>query len=184
MPIFNTDEKKISIFELARMYNEPERLPNTTRVEINTKRFKFGYNATISSYIATAYNSSSEKIDSIQGYFLEPKTDPELATTKNSDTAIQPGKYQIIPRWSDKQKYKWYLKDVNGRTGIAIHGGRHGNHTTGCLIPGTGYNVHKNEKGDSLTINDAANKRDELFEFFENYGNGGIKIDIGYPEEL
>ena len=55
MPIFNSDGKKISIFELARMYNEPERLPNTTRVEINTKRFKFGYNATISSYIATAY---------------------------------------------------------------------------------------------------------------------------------
>ena len=81
MPIFNSDGKKISIFELARMYNEPERLPNTTRVEINAKRFKFGYNATISSYIATAYNSSSEKIDSIQGYFLEPKTDPERATT-------------------------------------------------------------------------------------------------------
>lgn len=33
-------------------------------------------------------------------------------------------------------------------------------------------------KGDSLTINDAVNKRDELFRFYENYGNGGIKIDI------
>lgn len=61
MPTFNSNGRKISIFELAKMYNEPERLPDTTRVEINTKRFKFGYNATISSYTATAYNSSSEK---------------------------------------------------------------------------------------------------------------------------
>lgn len=48
----------------------------------------------------------------MQGYFLEPKTDYDLATTRNSDTAIMPGTYNITPKWHEDQKYEWYLETL------------------------------------------------------------------------
>ena len=178
-----SNKRKSNIFELAKMYNEPEKLPNKTKVVINSNRLHYGYNATVSAFLATAYDSNGKKLDSMQGYFLEPRTDYELATTKNSDTAIMPGTYRITPKWHEEQKYDWYLRNTKGRTGIAIHGGKNGNNTTGCLIPGSSFNTYKNEKGDSLTINDAYNKKEELFRFFRRYGNDGIKINICMPDK-
>lgn len=179
----NPNKRRPSIFEIAKMYNEPERSSNKTKVVVNTNRLHYGYNATVSAFLATAYDEQGEKVDSMQGYFLEPRTDYNLATTPNSDTAIMTGTYRITPKWNEKQKYDWYLRNTKGRTGIAIHGGINGNSTTGCLIPGNSFNTYKHEKGDSLTINNANEKKEELFQFFKKYGNDDIKINICMPDK-
>ena len=178
----NPSKRRPSIFEIAKMYNEPERKESKTKVIINSNRLRYGYNATISAFLATAYDDNGKKVDSMQGYFLEPKTDYDLATTRNSDTAIMPGTYNITPKWHEDQKYEWYLRNTKGRTGIAIHGGKNGNNTTGCLIPGCSFNTFRHEKGDSLTINNANEKKKELFDFFNKYRNGDIKINICMPD--
>ena len=180
----NSSSKRPDIFEIAKMYNEPERETNKTKVVVNTNRLHYGYNATVSAFLATAYDIHGRKVDSMQGYFLEPRTDYDLATTKNSGTAIMPGTYRITPKWHEDQKFEWYLRDTQERTGIAIHGGRNGNNTSGCLIPGSSFSTYKNEKGDSLTINDATKKKEELFQFFKRYGNEDLKINICMPDKL
>ncbi len=186
MPIReNKTSSRPSIFELATMYNEeenPRRRVQGTKVVVNTNRLHYGNDATISAFLATAYDKKGNAIDSIEGYFLEPNTDYELATTENSDTAVMPGTYSIVPKWSSRQKYKWYLKDVEGRTGIAIHGGESGRNTTGCLIPGRAYRESVNREGNSYIVSGAKEKTKELFEFFETYGNGDIKINICMPD--
>lgn len=178
----NPSNRKPSIVDIAKTHNEADRCPGKTRVVVNTNRLHYGYNATISAFLATAYDSSGRKVDSMQGYFLEPRTDYDLATTQNSDTAIMTGTYRIMPKWDEKQKYDWYLRNTKGRTGIAIHGGVNGDNTSGCLIPGSSFNIYKHEKGDNLTINNAKEKKKELFDFFRKYGNDDIKINICMPD--
>lgn len=170
------NRRRPTILELANMYNKPER--RDTDVVIETNRFLYGYNATVSDFSAIAYDHNGVPIDSLQGYFLEPASNYEFATTEGSDTAILPGTYNIIPKWHERQKYKWYLANPKGRSGIAIHSGRSGANTSGCLIPGNNYEIHQHEKGDSLTISNAKAKTEELFHFFNKYGNGNIKIKI------
>lgn len=65
-----------------------------------------------------------------------------------------------------------------GRSGIAIHGGKSGKNTTGCFIPGGSFESNK-QKNDYI-INDDE-KKEELFKFFNTYGQYGIKINVG-PE--
>ena len=73
-------------------------------------------------------------------------------------------------------KYDWYLDNPPGRSGIAIHGGRTGEHTTGCFIPGDSFEF--DEKNQDYVINNKE-KKQKLFVFFNNYGRNGIKINVG-----
>ena len=75
-----------------------------------------------------------------------------------------------------KLRYSWYIDNPPGRSGIAIHGGRDGRNTTGCFIPGNSISSNK-EKND-YTISDQG-KKEELFKFFNQYGENGIKINVG-----
>lgn len=180
-----TTGRRANIFELATMYDGPEKANGKKshgNVVVNTNRLYYGSDATISAFLATAYDNNGNVIDSIEGYFLEPLTDYELATTEGSDTAIMPGTYSIVPKSSSKQRYKWYISNVDGRSGIAIHSGKSGSNTTGCLIPGENYGTYNSKEGESFGIIGAAPKTDELFRFFDIYGKGGIKINICMPD--
>lgn len=124
----------------------------------------------------------------MEGYFLEPATDYDKAKTEGSDTAIMSGTYEVIPQIEMKKriakrknvkeesitlKYDWYIDNPPGRSGIAIHGGKSGENTTGCFIPGNSFEFNEQEL--DYRINSVEKKR-ELFKFIENYGGNGIKI--------
>lgn len=64
-----------------------------------------------------------------------------------------------------------------GRSGIAIHRGRNGEHTLGCLLPGD--TLEYNEK-QGYIIKNSKTTEDKLFKFFNKYGKKGIKINIGF----
>ena len=90
---------------------------------------------------------------------MEPATDYDRAKVGGSDTSIMSGQYNVIAKDVMKKrivkrrklngenieekdinlKYDWYVDNPPGRSGIAIHGGRTGEHTTGCLIPGDSF---------------------------------------------
>lgn len=74
-------------------------------------------------------------------------------------------------------KYKWYVDDVPGRSGIAIHGGKTGENTLGCFLPGD--TVEYNNQTKSYEIKKSPIKKDALFDFFDKYGRNGIKINVG-----
>ena len=191
---------------LGKIYDEPTNGDNNkpkTNVVIHTDRLYPGKESTISAFLAIAYDGQGNKVNSMKGFFLEPKIDFEKARTPNSDTAIMSGGYEVIPknemkrrilkrrieggeknlRESDIQlRYDWYIDNPPGRSGIAIHGGSSGENTTGCYIPGTSFSF--DEEMQDYTIRDAG-KKQELFNFFNNYGYYGIKINIGpHFEEL
>lgn len=104
------------------------------------------------------------------------------------------GTYNIIPKakleerinkqrreWGEKNvnlKYDWYVDNVPGRSGIAIHGGKNGDHTSGCLLPGD--TLKYDEVAQDYTIKDYTSRKDALFNFFKQYGKDGIKINIDY----
>lgn len=113
----------------------------------------------------------------MKGYFLEPETDYDEATIAGKDKAILYGNYNIIPKQYSWQHYNWYVDKVPGRTGIAIHGGVSGDNTEGCLIPGEVFYFDK--KVNEYKIKGSKNKKEELFKFFNNYGQNGIIINVG-----
>lgn len=130
----------------------------------------------------------------MQGYFLEPHVNYDSAKIAKSDKAIMYGTYNVISkaelekRINVQQKargeeevnlrFDWYVDDVPGRSGIAIHGGKNGDHTSGCLLPGD--TLEYNEQAKDYTINNSQSKKNELFNFFKQYGENGIKINIGF----
>lgn len=65
-----------------------------------------------------------------------------------------------------------------GRSGIAIHRGINGEHTSGCLLPGD--TLEYKEEAQDYTIKNSTLKKNELFNFFKQYGRNGIKINIGF----
>ena len=133
-----------SIFEIATAYEDGQegeiKQKPKTNVVVNSTRKWYGKNSTVSTFTATAYNEQNEKIDSMKGYFLEPHVNYDSAKIANSDKAIMHGTYNVIPKakleerinkqrreWGEKNvnlKYDWYLDNVPGRSGIAIHGGK------------------------------------------------------------
>lgn len=193
---FNNGRRRPSIFEIATAYekgNEGDKKPRT-KVVVNTSRLWYGDDSTASAFIATAYDEQGNRIDSMEGYFLEPATDYDLAKVANKDRAIMSGTYDVITqkemkkRISEKTKqreenialrYDWYIDEVPGRSGIAIHIGNYGKDTEGCFLPGDKVNY------DSITnkcsVSNSIVKTKELFGFFDKYGQNGIKINIG-PE--
>lgn len=169
-------------------------LKSTTNIVINTNRLYYGEKSTISAFLATAYDKYGCNVDSINGYFLEPETDYSRAKEEGSDKAIMYGTYDVVPKKAMKRllekerekkgikekvflKYQWYIANVPGRSGIAIHSGNYGDDTLGCLLPGCRYSYDKG--GNDYAVSGSRIKTEELFSFFERYGKGGIKINIG-----
>lgn len=192
--------RRPSIFETSTAYEDgrngviEQKEKPKTNVVINSTRRWYGKNSTVSTFTATAYNEQGEKIDSMQGYFLEPHVNYDSAKIAKSDKAIMYGTYNVISkaelekRINVQQKargeeevnlrFDWYVDDVPGRSGIAIHGGKNGDHTSGCLLPGD--TLEYNEQAKDYTINNSQSKKNELFNFFKQYGENGIKINIGF----
>ena len=187
-----------SIFEIATAFEDGQegeiKQKPKTNVVVNSTRKWYGKNSTVSTFTATAYNEQNEKIDSMKGYFLEPHVNYDSAKIANSDKAIMYGTYNVIPKakleeriykqrreWGEKNvnlKYDWYVDNVPGRSGIAIHGGKNGDHTSGCLLPGD--TLKYDEEAQDYTIKDYTSRKDALFNFFKQYGKDGIKINIDY----
>lgn len=198
--LFNKGQRVPSLIEealLGKMYDEPKEDENNkpkTNVVINTNREWYGKNSTVSTFIATAYNEDGEKIDSMKGYFLEPHVNYDSARIANSDKAIMYGTYNVVSKAElenriNKQRrdrgkkdvhlrFDWYVDKVPGRSGIAIHGGTNGDDTSGCLLPGD--TLEYKEHDQDYTIKNSTTKKNELFKFFKQYGENGIKINIGF----
>lgn len=171
----NNNQKKQDICE-ERNEGNVQAQESGTNIVINTNRLWYGMNSTVSAFLATAYDEQCNRIDSMEGYFLEPKTNYDEATIANHDKAILYGSYNVVPRQYNWQRYKWYVDKVPGRTGIAIHRGTDGNDTKGCLMPGKEFYYDENTK--DYKIKHSRNKEKELFDFFDKYGQNGIKINI------
>ena len=94
------NRERPTIFEIAKAYEDGNNgeLSPRTNVVINTNRLWYGEDSTASAFLATAYDEHGNKVDSMNGYFLEPATDYDLAKTEGSDTAIMYGQYNVIPK--------------------------------------------------------------------------------------
>lgn len=167
-----------SIFERAKAYEDGNNgvVTPSTHIVINTNRLWYGEDSTASAFLATAYDEQGKRVNSMSGYFLEPKTDYERAKIEGDDKAIMYGSYNIVPK-KKGQRFEWYVDNVPGRTGIAIHGGVGGTDTSGCLLPAEKF-IH-DSNSDNYTTTGTQKKKKELFEFFNTYGKNGIKINIG-----
>lgn len=193
---FKDSEEIPSIFDAALAYENGNCgiIRPRTNVVVNTNRLWYGDKSTVSAFIATAYDQKGNKVDSMEGYFLEPVTNYELAKAEGKRKAIMSGQYNVIPKSemlrkeNEKRrkngeseiknlKYDWYIDNPPGRSFVAIHVGNDWEDTTGCFLPGeicsfdsitNTYNVSKSTK-----------KTKELFDFFDNYGRNGIKINVG-----
>ena len=157
------------------MKNNQEVTPSTNIV-INSNRLWYGKDSTVSAFTATAYDEEGNRVSSMEGYFLEPETDYERAEIAGSDRSIKYGTYNIVPARS-WQTYDWYVDDVPGSSGIAIHGGTDGSNTLGCLLPAEDF-IHDKDNDNYRTVN-SGRKKKELFDFFKKFGKNGIKINIG-----
>lgn len=193
----NNGQRRPNIFERARAcdnWNEGyvQQQRQKTNVVVNTTRIGYGKKSTVSEFTAMAYDETGNKIDSIKGYFLEPETNYNKAKVKNSDTSIAQGDYDVISKTELENRinterrergeadiqltYKWYVDSVPGRNGIAIHSGNYGKDTEGCFLPGENYSYDK--VTESYNVWNSKKKTKELFDFFDNYGYNGIKINV------
>ena len=107
-----------SIFERAKAYEDGNNGVATpsTHIVINTNRLWYGENSTASAFLATAYDEQGKRVNSMSGYFLEPRTDYERAKIEGDDKAIMYGSYNIVPK-KKGQRFEWYVDNVPGRTG-------------------------------------------------------------------
>ena len=197
----NNNKELPTLLDIALSYedgNEGEIKPRT-KVVVNTSRIWYGKNSTASAFLATAYDEQGRAVDSIRGYFLEPETKYEEAKTEGGKMAIMSGEYNIIPnaemlkKINEQRKknnqipkdglyFQWYIDTPPGRSCIAIHGGKTWENTEGCFIPGD--TIELSADGKNYEIYDRGKKK-ELFDFFEKYGQAGIKINVGpHFEEL
>ena len=195
--MWNDDEKgqrRPDIFEIATAYENGNGgiIRPRTNVVVNTKRLCYGKRSTLSEYTAIAYDERGLKVDSVKGYFLEPETDYNRAKTKNSDTSIMRGNYNVIPKAELEKRinperrnrgekdihltYKWYVDSVPGRSGIAIHPGNYEKDTKGCFLPGENFSYDKITE--DYSVWNSKKKTKELFDFFDSYGRNGIKINL------
>ena len=133
--------------------------------------------STLSKFTAVAYDANGNIISStmMNGYFLERGINYEEATVSGHNAAILEGDYAIVPGESG-QKYSWYLYNVPGRAGIAIHAGNTYQDSTGCLLIGNSYAYDKNNK--EYTIANSRNTLSKLSDLLKKYGHGNIRIKI------
>ena len=197
----NNSGLRPSLLDIALSYNNGKQgeVKQKTRVVVNTNRIWYGVNSTASAFLATAYDEQGREVDSMRGYFLEPEAKYEKAKTEGGKMAIMSGEYNIIPNAEmlkkineqrkknnkipeDGLRFQWYIDTPPGRSCIAIHGGKTWKNTQGCFIPGD--TIELSADGKNYEIYDRGKKK-ELFDFFEKYGEGGIKINVGpHFEEL
>ena len=134
-----------NIFDRAKAYEDGKNgeIRPSTNIVINTNRLWYGKNTTVSAFLATAYDKHGNKVNSMDGYFLEPKTDYDRAKIEGDDKAIMYGGYNVVPK-SKGQRFEWYVDNVPRRTGIAIHSGVDSTNTSGCLLPAESFTHNKN----------------------------------------
>ena len=147
-------------------------------VSISTNRLGYGGSSTLSVFLATAYDDNGNVISSLTGYFLEPGCDYSRCTYAGSDTAIFPGTYDVIPSTFKGTSGYFEINGADGRSLIKIHQGNTGINTSGCLLPGTTYTYNPNTG--EYSVWDSGKKLNELRDFLNRYGNGGISINISY----
>ena len=192
--------KRPSIFEIATAFEDgkdgeiKQQQKPKTNVVVNTNRLWYGKDSTVSAFLATAYDEQGNVVESMRGFFLEPETDYALAKAEGKKKAIMSGQYNVIPkkemlrkenekRKKNKEpqieglKYEWYIDTPPGRSFVAIHKGNRWNDTTGCLLPGETYSYDKST--DTYNVSISTKKTNELFDFFNQYGENGIKINVG-----
>ena len=192
---FNDNDETPSIFEVATAYENGNGgiIKPRTNVVVNTNRLWYGKGSTVSAFLATAYDEQGKRVDSMKGYFLEPEVNYDSAKVSGGDKAIMYGTYNVIPKKKLEERinrirrrngeedvnlrYEWYVDNVPGRSGIAIHSGVNGEHTLGCLLPGDTFEYNDKQ---GCIIKNSPITRDKLFKFFNNYGKKGIKINIGF----
>lgn len=147
-----------------------------TYVKISTNRYDYGNDSTISQFTAWAYNQNGEVIDSISGYFLEPKTDYEKSSQSGSDTAIPSGTYEVHPYSSEKHPNCFQIDGISGRNNVLIHTGNTGGDTLGCFLPGT--NEGNPQSDGSPTVSGSKDEYKKLKDFINKYGDGHATINV------
>ena len=91
--MWNDDEKgqrRPDIFEIATAYengNEGDKKPRT-KVVVNTNRLWYGDDSTVSAFIATAYDEQGNRVDAMNGYFLDG-----TAHVTNKDGSVYEGEF-------------------------------------------------------------------------------------------
>lgn len=146
-------------------------------VNIVVSRTGYADDTTLSKFKMFAYGPNGEILSTMEGYFLEPVADYERSTTKNSDTAILPGVYQVKPSTFHGEEGYYEVMDVVGRTQIKIHKGNEAIDTTGCLLPGMSGSI--NIKTGEYEVYRSGDKLEEMREFLNKYAsNDNITIDI------
>lgn len=145
-------------------------------VVYSTRLFKTS-KSTLSMFTAAAYDEKGILMPSevVKGYFLERVINYEKAEKTGSNTAIRKGTYIIVPG-STSQKYKWYLSNVPGRSGIAIHAGNNYYDSEGCLMTGSNYTYNNNQ--DAYQIWNSKECLKKLQNLFDKWGNNNISIII------
>lgn len=144
-------------------------------VRVFSRRSLYGNNSTLSYFTVIAYDANGLPIDTsmINGYFLERKIDHQKENISGSNVAIKAGSYKIIPGVAG-QHYQWYLENVPGRSGIAIHSGNSYTDSQGCLLAGTEYDYVSGEYRVKLS----RSMLNSLFSLFTMYGVNNIYISI------
>lgn len=171
--------RRPSIFEIATAFEDGQegeiKQPQKprTNIVIHTNRLYPGNNSTASAFQSIAYDETGNRVDSIKGYFLEPKIDYHLAKKEGKKRAITSGQYNVIPKYkmlnkeNEKRekygepkikdlKYDWYIDNPPGRSFVAIHSGKTWEHTTGCLLPGD--TIEYNNQTQDYTIKNSLQK--------------------------
>lgn len=70
-------------------------------------------------------------------------------------------------------RFDWYVDKVPGRSGIAIHGGRNGDDTLGCLLPGD--TLEYKEQVQDYTIKNSKSKKMNFLISSNNTGNKELR---------
>ena len=98
--LFNKSTRVPSIFEIATAYENGNGgiIRPRTNVVVNTNRLWYGKGSTVSAFLATAYDEQGKKVDSMEGYFLEPEVNYDSAKVAGGDKAIMYGTYNVIPK--------------------------------------------------------------------------------------
>ena len=98
--------RRPSIFEIATAFEDGRNgeIKPKTNVVVNTSRLWYGDDSTVSAFIATAYDENGNRVDSMDGYFLEPATDYDKAKKAGSDRAIMSGTYDVVPQKEMKRR--------------------------------------------------------------------------------
>jgi len=156
--------------------NPPSKI-NKRGVRIYSNRIYKNDLSTLSKFTVASYDEDGliNTKETFNGYFLERKIDYEQATTSGSNTAILSGIYNIAPK-QEWQRYDWYLQNVPGRGGIAIHSGNHYYDSEGCLIIGETYTYSNTDK--AYSVSNSRVWLNKLAKVLSAYGNDNIVITI------